>query len=302
MKISRIITLSLCCILALGACKKQTGNKKYDNNTSKEEKKDDPQPTGSTAKLTIMSFNIRHTGEASDTGDKAWDKRKEAVVAMLKDQNPDLIGFQECTNEQANYLAAQLTGYGFFLPGNNKCIAWKKATMGDQTSQQGFFYVTDKTPISKPSAGWDGDTRATAWVKVTEKTTATPVFFFCTHLSVSGKTARIEGAKLNVDQMKLIAGEKSTQFIVGDMNTNEEACHNNFKTFLSDARALSPETDNKGTYNGWKPSATSIIDYIYYKNISSPLKYATITSADYGVTFVSDHYPIIFKCEIKVAK
>ena len=298
MKLSRLVALSLCCILALGACKKQAGNKRYDK---KEEKKEEPTPSG-TASVTVMSFNIRHTGEASDTGDKAWDKRKSAVVAAIKDQDPDLIGFQECTNEQANYLAAELNAYGFYLPGNNKCIAWKKAKMGEHASQQGFYYVTDKAPISKPSAGWDGDTRATAWVKVTEKTTSIPVFFFCTHLSVSGRTARIEGAKLNVDQMKMIAGSNSTQFIVGDMNTNEDACHDNFKTYLSDARALSPETDYKGTYNGWKPSSTSIIDYIYYKNISSPLKYATVTNENYGVTFVSDHYPIIFKCEIKAAE
>lgn len=289
----------MCICLSLVACSKQTGNRKPDKPSKDDEQKEEP--AGGTATLTVMSFNIRHTGESSDTGDKAWTKRKEAVVAMLKDQDPDLVGFQECTKEQVNYLAQQLDGYGFFAPGNNKCIAWKKATMGDNTAREGFFYVTDKEPISKPSSGWDGDQRATAWVKVTEKTTSTPLFFFCTHLSVSGKTARIEGAGLNVDQMKLIAGEKSTQFIVGDMNTNEDACHSKFKAYLSDARALSPETDNKGTYNGWKAPG-SIIDYIYYRNIAAPLKYATITREDYGVKFVSDHYPIIFKCEIKAAE
>lgn len=250
-------------------------------------------PAVRSATVTAMSFNIRHTGEASDVGDRAWSNRKAAVVNMIKTESPDLIGFQECTAEQCSYLEEKLPEYGFYAPTNNKVTAYKKAKF--DLLSNGRFWLCD-TP-NKAVVGWDaGGVRATAWMKLREKSSIQILYFFDTHLDVSGKKARIEGAKVNVEQMRMICGN-FPQLIVGDMNTSEAACHENFRAYLSDARELSPETDSEATFNGWGNSG-SMIDYIYYKN-ATPLCFKTLNGGDYGVKYVSDHYPILFKFEIR---
>lgn len=289
------MALILACMLTVATCRKEPVNKVY-NVPGKEKNKGGESGSDSSVTLIAMSFNIRHTGEAADTGDKHWNNRKAAVVNMIKKESPDLIGFQECTKEQKEYLAGELNDYGFYAPTNNKVIAWKKSVFGDSAKQNAYYWVTDQD-INKSSAGWDGDTRATAWVKLVENSTGKTVFFFDTHLSVTGRTARIEGAKLNAEQMRSICGTSAIQLIVGDMNTDESACHDNYCAYLQDARKESPESDNFGTYNGWT-APKSIIDYIYFKNVT-PLRYATLTGENYGVKIISDHYPIIFKFEMK---
>ncbi len=246
------------------------------------------------ATMKAISFNIRHTGEASDVGDRAWDARKAAVVNMLSTEAPDFVGFQECTDVQLSYLKENLAGYGFYAPGNNKVIAYNRNTVDCLSTA---VYWLSETP-NKASKGWDAtNQRATAWIKVREKTTGSIVYFFDTHLDVDGKTARIEGAKLNVEQMKLICGNTKPQIIVGDMNTNLAECLDHYTAFLGDARADSPETDSENTYNAWGGKG-SVIDYIYYRN-TTPICFKTLNGEDYGVKLISDHYPVMYKFEIK---
>lgn len=44
--------------------------------------------------LKVMSFNIRYSNTI-DTGDNAWDARREPCMALIRDVKPDVIGFQE---------------------------------------------------------------------------------------------------------------------------------------------------------------------------------------------------------------
>ena len=50
------------------------------------------------ASVTIMTFNIRY-GTAED-GTNSWYYRAGAVIDMINDQKPDLIGMQEALGGQ----------------------------------------------------------------------------------------------------------------------------------------------------------------------------------------------------------
>ena len=64
--------------------------------------------------LKVMSFNILYSGGTEHTGDHAWSARKEPVMTMLREELPDVIGFQEPRTDQINDLVVALPEYAFF--------------------------------------------------------------------------------------------------------------------------------------------------------------------------------------------
>ena len=66
------------------------------------------------------------------------------------------------------------------------------------------------------------------------------------------------------------------------------------KGYMDDTRLVAPEgkTDNDRTYNNWKPSGGSIIDYVYCTTGMEVVEYHTVDE-NYGTAeYVSDHYPV----------
>ena len=111
-----------------------------------------------------------------------------------------------------------------------------------------------------------------------------------------GKTARLEGARLNVERMRSIAGKRTPQFIVGDMNatagTPGGVCLEPYFKWLKSACEEAPQTDPRPTYHGFGKAKPLHIDHIFYR-CAEPLRYQLLDSTGYGVQYLSDHYPIV---------
>ena len=58
------------------------------------------------------------------------------------------------------------------------------------------------------------------------------------------------------------------------------------------ARDKAPESDNRATFNGFGKEKPLWIDHIFYRN-ALPVRYETLDGANYGVRYISDHYPIV---------
>ena len=58
-----------------------------------------------------MSYNIRYS--TSNDGKNAWDNRKEAVVALIKNYEPDFLGIQEGLVSQVKFLNKNLADYKY---------------------------------------------------------------------------------------------------------------------------------------------------------------------------------------------
>ena len=286
----RGIRLAFVLLLALASCKKDPP---------------EPQPLDA-ANISVMSFNIRSSTITADTGDRQWDKRKYAVQKMVKDVKPDIIGMQEATNAQRADLRSLLEGYALFeVPGTgtskggNTVLMYNTAVL--EPLQCKSFYLSS-TP-DKPSVnGWNEETqyRTTIWGEFKHIASGRTFFVADTHMPLGSEerdnTARINSANLNISRMKAAAGEDAVVFIIGDMNCSRESsvtgkCLDPYYAWMSSAREKAVKTDSTPSFNNWGGSK-STIDYIFYRNVVVS-EFRTVSGTGYGVTYISDHYPII---------
>ena len=107
-----------------------------------------------------------------------------------------------------------------------------------------------------------------------------------------------------MNKMKEIAGSLPV-FIVGDMNCSYAADDTRrsalapYYAWMQSGREKAPDRDSAYSYNnfgGGTPSARWNLDHIFYKGVK-PVRFQTVTSPNYGVTYLSDHYPITLTVE-----
>ena len=100
--------------------------------------------------------------------------------------------------------------------------------------------------------------------------------------------------------MRSIAGKRTPQFIVGDMNatagTPGGVCLEPYFKWLKSACEEAPLTDPRPTYHGFGKAKPLHIDHIFYRKVT-PVRFRTINNDGYGVPYISDHFPILFTSE-----
>lgn len=270
--------------------------------------------------IKVMSFNIRFNNP-KDTALTSWDARRQPCGLLINTVKPDVIGMQEPRGEkQIADIKQMLTGYDSYeileAPGYNIDKAGRIMIFYDKNKftalKKGYFWLNDnpKTPAPSFCTTDRNNIRAAMWVKLKSISTHHVFYMVTTHTpykkAPADNVARAKCAETIISQMKDIAGEKATIFIVGDLN----ACFNikdsrrnsliPFYTWLLDARIMSPLTDAKSSFNGFterKDLYPCTLDYIFYRN-ATPLKFQTYDEPIWGVPYVSDHYPITCDFEI----
>lgn len=278
-------------------------------------KDDTDTSAGEPAELNLMSFNLRMiTSEDQDL--LSWSSRKVAVVKMINDISPDVIGFQEPKWQQVAYLENNLGLYSSVKRNVNEGTEDE-----DVAAYAMLMYKTDKyrllekgsywlsaTPDKRsyPWAATDEQRRMTVWAHLQDISSGKEFLVFSTHLPYktedADNEARKECVKLNVSRMKEYGGENLPVFIVGDMNSSyvendrRRDCLVYYYEWMDSARDTAPVTDDKLSFNSFglsEPAPTWNIDHIFYRNAEA-LEFRTVDD-DYGVPFISDHYPIICK-------
>ena len=281
----KLMAFGLALTLALG----MTGCK---HKTAENEQAEEAAP------VSFMTFNIRNSSAVEADGPNAWEFRKEAVAQMIWHECPDAIGLQEVLPDQLAYLDSVLEGYTRIGVGRDngndegECMAiyFKKDRFALQHSAT---YWLSETPDTV-SLGWDGACKRTATVvSLYDKVTRRPLLYVNTHLDHVGVAARTEGVKELAGIISSWAGEMEPAIILGgDMNS--DICDSLFAPIfdmqMADARATAPETDTMLTYNAYGNGEQSRIDHFFVKNVT--LKSFETLNGDYGVPFVSDHYPV----------
>jgi endonuclease/exonuclease/phosphatase family metal-dependent hydrolase len=130
------------------------------------------------------------------------------------------------------------------------------------------------------------------------------IWFFPTHYDHKSTTARKNAADFMVTQMKALCKADNLKdagvviFHVGDLNTTADNAQ--LKSLVDNmyyARSTASGTDqNTSTFNGFGDSS-SIIDHIFYGGKAvKPVKY-WVDRTNYGVPFLSDHYPVLLQWE-----
>lgn len=244
---------------------------------------------------TVMSFNIR-TSNAKD-GTNSWELRADAVLEMIKDQCPDVLGLQEATYGQVSPLAYFLDDYKWVGVGRDDgkkageymAIFFNKKRVS--LAKWGTFWLSE-TPDT-PSKGWDAAYFRTAtWALMKDKASGKKYFVVNTHLDNEGAEARAKGLSLILDKIAAMNGEGLPVIVMGDFNmTLGDPSMAPARKALQNARTTAAKSDELDTCHDWGRNF-SAIDFIWYKGFSSCVEYETVTKPYAGRAYVSDHYPI----------
>lgn len=257
-------------------------------------------PAASSAKndkgaLKVMSYNMRY-GTAND-GSNSWGNRKEATLAMIEAQRPDVFGVQEAMDFQVEYMLDNCPGYAAVgvgridgkAKGEHSSIVYNTAKL--TLEDWGNFWLS--TTPEAPSFGWDAACERTAtWAIFTQKESGKKFFFVNTHLDHRGQVARVRGLQLIMQRMAVLNAEGAPMVLTGDFNINSnDPTILNFDKVMNNARLTAGKTDDFGTFNGWGGADTQI-DYIYHKGFGKCTEYETVKTRYAGKPYISDHYPI----------
>ena len=244
---------------------------------------------------TVMSFNIR-TAMAKD-GTNSWEFRADAVLEMIKDQCPDVLGLQEAILGQVSPLAYFLDDYKWVGVGRDDgkkageymAVFYNKKKLS--LAKWGTFWLSE-TPDT-PSKGWDAAYFRTAtWCLLKDKANGKKYFVVNTHLDNEGAEARANGLSLILDKIAAMNGEGLPVIVMGDFNmTLNDPSMAPAKKALQNARTTAAKSDDLDTCHDWGRNF-SAIDFIWYKGFSSCVEYETLTKSYGGRSYISDHYPI----------
>jgi endonuclease/exonuclease/phosphatase family metal-dependent hydrolase len=147
-----------------------------------------------------MSYNIRLDTEAD--GINQWKNRTDKVIALIKKNNPDLLGVQEALHNQMMDLQKGLSEYEFIGVGRDdgkekgeySAIFYKKDKF--EVQFQKTFWLSE-TPSIPGSKSWDAAiTRVVSFALLKDKITNKSFLYANTHFDHMGKEARKNSATL----------------------------------------------------------------------------------------------------------
>jgi len=251
---------------------------------------------GKLKELTVMSYNIR-LGVAKD-GDNAWDLRKEATPAMLRDKAPVVFGVQEAYAFQIAYILEQCPEYAAIgvgrddgvEKGEHMSVFYRKDLI--ELEDWGTYWLSETPDV--PSKGWDAACRRTAtWALLKIKGSGRKFYFVNTHLDHVGVEARMKGLALIVNRIADMNPKGFPMVLTGDFNVfaDDPTLVDLNKVMLS-ARETAQSSDDRGSFTGWGRTSEAI-DYIYYSGFSKCTDFKVVAETYAGKPYISDHYPVI---------
>lgn len=251
------------------------------------------------------TYNLR-LNLASD-GPNAWPHRRDAVRALIRYHEIDLLGTQEGLIDQIEDLAAMpgLARVGVGRDdgkrgGEHAAIFFRTERFALLAT--GDFWLSPTPEV--PGKGWDARccNRLASWARLRDLANGRVFFAFAVHFDHEGVVARRESARLMLRKMREIAGE-APALLLGDLNaTPESEPVQILLTGLRDARTLSqtPPYGPVGTFNGFKLDAPLLerIDYVLLSPQWRVLRYAALTDS-VDARFPSDHLPVVTRLSLE---
>lgn len=254
--------------------------------------------------LSVMSFNVAVDNRQPVNG---WDDRKKAVIKMLTEAHPMVIGFQEAQAHEITDMISAHPEYSWYGIGRDTgkvpptttnysaeeamAVFWLRDSL--QVMDKGTFWLS-ATP-DQLGKGWDAAyARTLTWVHFMHKKSKLQFFVFNTHLDNKGKTARSESMKLIAQKMEELNTRNLPAFLMADFNTvASDAIFAPIKDKMKSTRDVAPDSDKtKFTFNNYT-APKSQIDHIFFSGEQLTALTFKVLDGDYGNKWISDHYPIM---------
>ena len=249
-----------------------------------------------------MSYNIRYNNP--NDGINKWDQRKQSVVDLILQYQPDVLGIQEGLNHQVTYLDSTLTHYNFIGVGRDD-----GKTKGEYTAilynSGRLQLINDQTRWLSPSpdtvsVGWDASMeRIVSYAKFYDVRDLDTFHVFNAHFDHIGKEARKQSALLILNWIKELNILNKKVLVMGDFNCLPESPPlETFKELLKDPTLNKNLKFNgpKGTFNHFDPDASLLdrIDYILTLNYDTNY-YQHVDQRREHRLWPSDHLPVYMR-------
>lgn len=261
-------------------------------------KPDDPQPAETAKVMKIMSFNVRYEN-SGDTGVKSWSNRSRGVYAMLEQEQPLIMGVQECLVQQRNAIIENCPQYSAIGVGRDD--GKEKGEMmvvfylsSELIVEEWGTYWLSETPETVSISWGAGCYRTATWAKFRFNEGGREFYYTNTHLDHVSDAVREKQMAVLEKMMAKYNKENLPMVLTADFNMDQDnSIFNGINGYMFNARKSSPVTDNSTTYNDFGNRTDSVIDDIFYsKDGFKSQEFKTVTQAFSGVTYISDHYPI----------
>lgn len=248
------------------------------------------------APLRVMTFNVR---VPVDTGMNAWVNRRDLMVQVIKAEHPDVLGTQELTEEQGEYLAAHLPGYAWFGQGREG---------GTKGEHMGVFYRTDRLKVLRSGDFWLSDTptvpgsitwgqpypRMVTWARFRLRDGGGTFDYFNTHFPYRPEDVRPRMLSANEILQRIGKLPPGARVILaGDFNCAPDTpVHAKLTANLHDAWVqASSHSGPAKTFHNFTGNPDQRIDWILTRGFKA-LAVRTITTRD-GARYPSDHFPVV---------
>lgn len=259
------------------------------------------------ADIKVMSFNIRYNNPADSLN--AWPNRAECVANAMIFHDADIIGTQEVLHSQLTELKQQLSDKYTALgvgrdDGNTRgeyAALWYKSSRF-LLCDSGNFWLSE-TPHIAGSLGWDAAcVRIATWAILRDKASGHELLAINTHFDHMGQTARIESAKLILNQADSLSHGRPI-IVTGDFNATPDSVVIAHLTNVSNPKHLLDTRTTAEISHGpqWSyheffklpTQQRSMIDYIFYRGTLIPKSYGVLAEVNHNGLPLSDHCPII---------
>jgi endonuclease/exonuclease/phosphatase family metal-dependent hydrolase len=254
--------------------------------------------------LSVMSFNIRY-GTANDGPDR-WELRRDQLFALIKNQNPDVIGLQEALHFQIDEILAAMPDY--------RMVGVGRTDGGQGGEYAAILYRATRLSVRQSSTFWFSDTpevvKSNTWGAALERICTwalfddqqgTPFYLYNLHLDHVSQPAREKSGGLLLNRIAARAPQLPV-IVTGDFNTGENnpVTQAVAKVMRDTFRVVHPKATEVGTANQFKLGTTTgdKIDYIFVEPGTEVIS-ADIVRTSAGGRYPSDHFPVVARVRLR---
>lgn len=237
--------------------------------------------------LQVGSYNIRYENRGDSLKGNGWGQRLPIIAQQILFHDLEIFGTQEGKIRQLEGMKALLPGYEYIgvgrddgkQAGEHSAIFYKTEVF--DLLDHGDFWLSPTPDV--PSKGWDAAlNRICTWGHFRVKATKQELYYMSLHMDHIGVQARMESAKLVVEKIKEICGDKPV-VLTGDFNVDQNNPIYNVFTgsgILSDSYEICEiRYALDGTANGFDPNSftTSRIDHVFVTPSTRVIRYGVLT-------------------------
>lgn len=248
----------------------------------------------------VMTFNVRY-GTAKD-GSNRWELRREQLLDVIRDFDPDVLGVQEALREQVDAIAEALPGHAAIGVGRDadgggeySVVFYRRGRFDVQDAET--VWLSDR-PDEPGSRTWGNDLpRICTGVRLVERVDGQRFTVFNTHWDHLSQPARVRSGELMAERIAARCAAGEPVLVTGDFNAAEDnpaiATLTRREQLVRDTfLVLHADEQSAGTFHGFSGTAgAGKIDAIF----ATPewrIEEAEIVRASRDGRFPSDHFPV----------